>query len=79
MVLVDPILRQTKEPPLLHKFNRIRGIPQPGGQLTAAFFARAYELTVIIRRYRAAVPQAAAALDKSPAHRNRGCRADDDR
>jgi hypothetical protein len=25
--LVDPILRQTEESPLLHKFNRIRGIP----------------------------------------------------
>jgi hypothetical protein len=51
---------------------------QPGDHLTAAFFARAYELAVVIRRYRAAVAQAAAGLDNSPAHRNRGCRADDD-
>jgi hypothetical protein len=26
--LVDPILRQTEEPPLLHEFNTIRGIPR---------------------------------------------------
>jgi len=26
--LVDPILRPTEEPPLLHEFNRIRGIPR---------------------------------------------------
>jgi len=26
--LVDPILRQTEEPPLLHKFNRFWDIPR---------------------------------------------------
>jgi hypothetical protein len=34
--LVDPILRQTEEPPLLHEFNKIRGIPvTPGGMVVA--------------------------------------------
>jgi hypothetical protein len=28
VVLVDPILRQTKEPPLRHEFNRSWGIPR---------------------------------------------------
>jgi hypothetical protein len=51
---------------------------QPGDQLTTAFLARAYELAVVIRRYRAAVAQAAAGLDGSPDHRSRGRRADDD-
>lgn len=52
--------------------------PQPGGLLTTAFFARSYDLAVVIRRYRAAVAQAAAAgLDGSPDH-DHGCRADDD-
>jgi hypothetical protein len=47
--------------------------PQPGGSLTTAFFARSYDLAVVIRRYRAAIANAAAGLDGSPDHR-----ADDD-
>jgi hypothetical protein len=51
---------------------------QPGGQLTTAFFARAYELAVVIRRYRAVVALAAAGRDGSPDRPARGGRADDD-
>jgi hypothetical protein len=52
--------------------------PQPGGLLTTAFFARSYDLAVVIRRYRAAVADAAAGLDASPDQRDPACRPDDD-
>ena len=39
--------------------------PQPGGELTRPFLARAHALWVVTRRYRAAVAQAAVGLDGS--------------
>lgn len=49
---------------------------QPGAELTTSFFARSYALSVVIRRYRTAVAQAAVALDG--AHDDRDDPADDD-
>ena len=51
--------------------------PQPGSDLTSPFFARAHALTVVIRRYRAAIAQADVDLDASRARE--GLSDDDDR
>lgn len=45
-----------------------RSEPKPGGELTRPFLARAHALLIVIRRYRAAIAQAAAS----------SCSADDD-
>jgi hypothetical protein len=45
-----------------------RGKAQPGAELTNRFLARAYDLSAVIRRYRAAVGQAAASIDPSRPH-----------
>ena len=39
--------------------------PQPGDELTTPFFNRAHALSLVIRRYRAAIAKAAARLDGS--------------
>ena len=39
--------------------------PQPGGDLTRPFLARAHALLIVIRRYRAAIAKAAVGLDGS--------------